>query len=100
MSRELADQVINHLAAHPYTGPRLPVAELALSTRPDGIHVLGDIPDTIGITVGLLEAALLEYVSYEHGVITLAVQPEPLHYEPVYREEWPDMIVCRRVEAA
>jgi hypothetical protein len=96
MAAGVGDAVLNWLRAHPHPG-EIPAEGGIISFRreSDGtIGVLGEVPDTIGATIAFLDGALDEYVTFDDGVITLHVAPEPLRYRPLHADN--GVVMCAR----
>lgn len=97
MTAAVGDAVLSWLNHHPYTAESTAQSGVIAFRRGDdgAVTVEGDAPDVLGITVELLDTALNQYVSFDDGVITLHVQPEPLRYRPLYADS--GVVMCERM---
>lgn len=79
----------------PESGP------LVMRREEDGtVSVEGDAPDILGISADLLAFAGPEYLTFARGVLTMNVQPEPLHYRPLGPDPSSRTIVFERTREA
>lgn len=98
---DLLAEILAWCNEHPATFPLNESGPLVMSRHEDGtITVEGDAPDILGISADLLAVASPEYVSFDDGILTLAVQPEPLYYRPLGPDPASYTVVFERIREA
>lgn len=99
----LAEAVTAYLDEHPYDGQPVESGELTFHRDETSgtLAVESEPPDTLGITLALLDQALKRDISFSDGVITIRVKPQPLHYRALYLDgPYRSVAMCERVAAA
>lgn len=96
----LLSEILAYCAEHPYTGNDLELGIVTFQQTMVGtervVSVLGDVPQVMGMTMDLLDAADQDLVSFDRGRLVLNVVPKLL-YEPLYVGRRAEYIVFRRV---
>lgn len=96
----LLSEIVAYCAEHPYTGNDLELGVVTFQQTMVGtervVSVLGDVPQVMGMTMDLLDAADQDLVSFDRGRLVLNVVPK-LSYEPLYVGRRAEYIVFRRV---
>jgi hypothetical protein len=93
--------ILNWCNGQPDVGP-LPDSEpIQMRREADGtIAVVGEAPRFLSISADLLTLASADYLTFADGVLTMAVQPEPLHYRPLGPDPSSFTVVFERVMEA
>lgn len=95
---DLLAQVLAWCSTYP-TGEPLPESgALTFYRDEDGtVSIRDEAPDVLAFSAELLTVASPQYLSFADGVLTMNVQPEPLHYRPLGPDPRSFMVVFERV---
>ncbi len=80
---DLLAEVLDWCHAHPHEGPLPEFGALTMRREHDTVVVEGEPPAILAISGDLLDMAEPRFLSFTDGMLTMAVQPEPLHYRPL-----------------
>jgi hypothetical protein len=101
-SRDLLDPILAYLDEHPFTGEPQPSGVATFVKDSAGVTTLVSVvPDLLEISTELLgPSSYLDpgMVTFADGVLTLYVEPAPLHYRPLRQVDFAHAVQFERID--